>query len=116
MGDAGQLAGPTVGPPPPVRVKAALGAKQQRQQVPLAHTVDRAVVDLRHQRPGAVGHPADEQQLPEGSGAVQVQAGEADGFGAHRGLVGVTTQVGEGEVVIEVEVGVIDPPRSPHDE
>jgi hypothetical protein len=116
MSDARQLPRPAVRPPPPVRVQAGLGAEEQREQVALADSVDRTVMDLGHHRARAVGQPADEQQLPQRTGTVQLLLGEPDRFGAHGRLVGRSAEVGEGDVLIEVEVGVIDPPRTPDDQ
>ena len=87
-------------------------SSRNAEQLGAGHAVDHAVVDLRDQRPAPVLEPFDEPGLPQRPAAVELLAHQA-GHQVPEGLiVARRRERGVTEVVVEVEVGVVDPHRA----
>jgi hypothetical protein len=83
--------------------------EHHRHQIRRGDAVDHAVMDLRQQRPASVAQALDGPQLPQRLVAVEALREDATGHLAQLLLGPGLRDGGVAEVVVEAEVGIVDP-------
>ena len=90
-----------------------LGVEQDGGDVHAGHAVDQAVVALADDREAPAGEPIGQPELPHGLRAVEALREDPRGKRAQLLLGARLGQGGVSHVVIEVELRVVDPHRTP---
>ena len=89
--------------------RIGLQVEQDAEQLGARDAVDGAVVHLGHQGDLAVLEPLDHPHLPQGAVPVQLAAGDVGREVAQLAHAARRRQGGPPEVVVDVELGVVDP-------
>ena len=89
-----------------------LGVEEDRGYVDPGDAVDQAVVGLADDREAVVLEPVDQPQLPQRLGPVEALGEGAGGEVAQLLLAAGGGEGGVADVVVEVQVGVVDPDRA----
>ena len=89
-----------------------LEIEHHAKQLDAGDAVDHAVVDLEHERPMAALETLDEPRFPQRAVAVERLGHDPPHQAAERSVVTGCGQSRVPQVVVEVEVGIVDPDRS----
>ena len=92
--------------------RVGLEIEHHAKQLDAGDAVDHAVMDLEHERPMAALETFDEPGLPQRAVAVERLGHDPPHQAAERSVVTGCRQGRVPEVVVEVEVGIVDPDRS----